>query len=151
MRAGCSARAVRWERAQLRAGLVDQRDAEAGCDGESSMSWFANRKISTKMVSVLLVLTALSAGVGILALTRMALISDKLNRVKTQSVANLGNVNAMSIAMANLQQGTGEWVYGALVSKTPQDIAGGTQLLRKSEADAGAAFDRSRALADSSA
>ncbi|HKT01379.1 MAG TPA: methyl-accepting chemotaxis protein [Rugosimonospora sp.] len=112
--------------------------------------WFADRRIGMKMTAVLLVLTALSAAVGVLALTRMSLINGKLDSVKNQSVANLGNINVMSIAMANLQQGTGEWVYAALVEKSPADMGAAEPLIRGSEADADAAFARYRAIADSS-
>jgi methyl-accepting chemotaxis protein len=107
--------------------------------------WFADRRIGTKMTSVLLVLTALCAAVGLLALTRMSLINDKLSHVKEQNVANLGTISGLNITLANLQQGTGEFVYAAMVEKSATDMADAGRVVRQSETDVDAALAKYRA------
>jgi methyl-accepting chemotaxis protein len=94
--------------------------------------WFADRRISTKIVAVVLVLVALATAIGVLALIRMSSINDRLNNVRTQNVAGVVRVSNMRGAMAAFSFALAELNY-ALVKKD-MAVAGRTgQEVRETE------------------
>ena len=76
--------------------------------------WFADRRTSTKIVAVLLVLIALATGIGVLALNRMSSINDRLNAVRERNVAGIAQVSDIRGAIATFNLAGAEINYALL-------------------------------------
>nr|WP_184944577.1 methyl-accepting chemotaxis protein [Planomonospora venezuelensis] len=70
------------------------------------LGWFADRRISTKILVTVLIMAAMGAGVGVVALTRMSGLNDDLNTLKQGNVERLIHLSDMRGNMADMIDAT---------------------------------------------
>ncbi|WP_196439813.1 methyl-accepting chemotaxis protein [Planomonospora sp. ID67723] len=66
------------------------------------LGWFADRRISTKILITVLLMTAMGASVGTLALTRMSGMNDDMNTIRQGNVERLVHLGNLRGYMADM-------------------------------------------------
>nr|BFE84403.1 hypothetical protein GCM10020093_070040 [Planobispora longispora] len=70
------------------------------------LGWFADRRISTKILIAMLLMAVMGASVGAVALTRMSALNDDMNTIKQGNVERLVHLSNMRGNMADMVDAT---------------------------------------------